>query len=72
MLIISGAFVSELTFTAALISTVLYLSYGSSRILSMAIDGMPADWLVQIAAGEIAIGLMCGLALSRHRSASAP
>ena len=43
LLIMSGAFVTRLTFTATLLAALLYLAYGLSRILSMAIDGMPAN-----------------------------
>jgi len=59
ILIISGSFVASLTFTAMVISTFLYLSYGLSRIISFVIDGMPSDGLVQAAALEIVIGLVC-------------
>lgn len=37
ILIMSGAFVAKLTFTSTLISTMIYLCYGISRILSMAL-----------------------------------
>lgn len=57
VLIMSGAFVARLAFTSAMVSTVLYLSYGVSRVLSMAIDGMPSDGLVQATVLEMAIGL---------------
>jgi hypothetical protein len=57
VLIMSGAFIARLAFTSAMVSTVLYLSYGVSRLLSMAIDGMPSDGLVQATVLETAIGL---------------
>lgn len=67
LLIMSGAFVAKLTFTSAVVSTLVYLSYGLSRILSMAIDGMPAEGLVQAAFLEIVIGLVCVFALAKYR-----
>ena len=67
-LIMLGAFVAKLTFSAVVVSSLLYLSYGSSRILSMAVDGMPAQGLVQVAVLELVIGLFCVFvyANSRH------
>jgi hypothetical protein len=62
-----GAFVDKLTFTSIVVSTLLYLSYGLSRILSMAIDGMPAEGLVQAAALEIVIGLVCVFVFVKYR-----
>lgn len=59
ILIMSGAFVAKLTFTFAVVSTLLYFSYGLSRILSMAVDGLPAERLVQAAVLELVIGLVC-------------
>ena len=66
-LVMSGAFVAKLAFASAVVSSLVYLSYGLSRILSMAVDGMPAEGLVQAAALEIAIGLACVFALSKYR-----
>lgn len=65
ILILLGVFVVRMRFTALLLSTLLYLSYGLSRLLSMAVDGMPAGILVQVTLLEIAIGLVCLLALVR-------
>jgi hypothetical protein len=67
ILIMSGAFVDKLAFTAVVISTLLYLSYGLSRVMSIAIDGMPAEGLVQAAVLEIVIGLACIFALVKFR-----
>lgn len=67
ILIISGAFVDRLAFTAVVVSTLLYLSYGLSRVMSMAIDGMPAEGLVQAAVLEIVTGLVCIFALVKYR-----
>jgi hypothetical protein len=67
LLIISGAFVDKLAFTAVVVSTLLYLSYGLSRVMSIAIDGMPAEGLVQAAVLEIITGLACVFALVKYR-----
>ncbi|GGL39495.1 DUF4345 domain-containing protein [Planomonospora parontospora] len=62
-----GAFVPRLAFTAALLGTVTYLAYGLSRVLSIAVDGMPGSGLVLAAAVETALGLACALVLARRR-----
>jgi len=67
ILIISGAFVDKLTFTAALIAALLYLSYGLSRVMSIAVDGMPSEGLILAAAFEITTGLVCVFALVGYR-----
>ena len=67
ILIMLGAFVEKLTFTSVVVSTLLYLSYGLSRILSIAVDGMPAEGLVQAAVLEIVIGLVCVFVLVKYR-----
>jgi len=67
ILIISGAFVDRLAFTAVVVSTLMYLSYGLSRVMSIAIDGIPAEGLVQAAVLEIVTGLVCIFALVKYR-----
>lgn len=66
ILIMSGAFVDKLAFTAAVVSTLLYLSYGLSRVMSIAIDGIPVEGLVQATAMEIVTGLVCIFALVKY------
>jgi len=67
VLIMLGAFVSKLSFTSAIVSTLLYLSYGLSRIMSIMIDGMPAEGLVGAAGLEIMIGIAGVFALIKYR-----
>lgn len=66
LLIMSGAFVDKMAFTAAVVSTLLYLSYGLSRVMSIAIDGAPVEGLIQAAVLEIVIGLACIYALMQY------
>jgi hypothetical protein len=62
LFIASAAFLSQLVTSATFLATALYLSYGTSRIVAMALDGLPSSGL-QLAAGiEIVLGLV-GLAL---------
>lgn len=66
ILIILGAFITKLTFTSTVISTLLYLSYGLSRILSIVLDGMPSEGLVQAVILELIIGLFCIVAFVKY------
>ena len=59
ILILCGVFIARLAYTAALISTVLYGGYGLSRLLSMALDGLPDAGLIQVTILELAIGFAC-------------
>lgn len=59
LLILSGAFIAQLTFTSMVVSTMLYLGFGLSRLFSTVIDGIPNEGLVQSAVLEIIIGLIC-------------
>ena len=70
LLIITGIFISALTFTSVVVATVLYLSYGAARVLSVAVDGMPDVTLLQATGLEIVIGLICAFALVRYRESS--
>ncbi|WP_326549340.1 DUF4345 domain-containing protein [Micromonospora sp. NBC_01813] len=70
VLVTLGAFVRRLTFTASLIGAVVYLAYGLARLLSVAVDGLPADSLVAAAVAELILGVACGYAL--HRTVRGP
>ncbi len=67
VLVMSGAWIPKLAFTSAMVASMLYLSYGLSRVLSMVIDGMPDPGLVQVAGLEIVIGTVCVFALAKYR-----
>ncbi len=64
LLIILGAFVDTLTFTALVVSAWMYLAYGLSRGLSIWVDGMPAPILVAAMVAEFLIGLSAVFALA--------
>ena len=66
-LVLAGAFVRRLTLSATMISATVYLAYGSSRLLSMALDGLPAPGLLFTAGLEIAIGATIAVFLARRR-----
>ena len=71
LLMMAGIFKSELTIPSLAMATVVYLSYGLSRILSMAIDGVPHSGLVNAAVIEVTIGAICFVDLMRHRKTAA-
>lgn len=72
LLMMLGAFLSRLTFTALVLSTLIYLSYGISRMLSMAVDGMPGESLVIATVLEIVIGLAGVFVLLKYRAEETP
>ena len=68
VLIFTGAFVSQLTFTSMVLATLLFLSYGLSRFASMVIDGMPVDSLIGAGVVEVLVGLSCLFCLWKYRN----
>lgn len=58
ILIMAGAFIPRITYSSVALSALFYLSYGLSRILSMAIDGMPSESLVMATVAEIIVGIL--------------
>lgn len=70
VLIVAGAFISQLTFTSTLLATLLYLSYGISRLVGMMVDGVPTQSLVWADGLEMGLGLLCLICLYIHRPQS--
>ena len=70
LFMIVAIFVRSLADTATGLAALIYLSYAGSRLASMATDGAPAPGLVQAAALEGIIGLVCLALLMRHRMPS--
>ena len=66
-----GAFIARATVPALGIGAAVYLSYGLSRLVSMAADGMPHQSLVLATVLELVIGLLCAFALL-HATARTP
>ncbi len=67
VLIFTGAFVSQLTFTSMVLATLLFLSYGLSRFASMVVDGMPVNSLIEAGIVEVLVGLFCLFCLWKYR-----
>ena len=70
LLMLTGVFRSGLVTASLATATAIYLPYGLSRLLSMAIDGLPNSALVIAAVLEIAIGVVCLFGLVRLRRAT--
>ena len=71
LLMMAGAFKATYTIPSLATAGAVYLSYGLSRVLSMAIDGIPHSGLVSAAAIEVAIGTVCLVDLMRYRKTAA-
>lgn len=65
-LLVVGAIWRRLGSTAAIAGGILYLSYGLSRLVSMAVDGLPSATLIGSAAIELVLGaLLAAVAVGR-------
>lgn len=67
LLMLAGVVRTELIFVSLGTASLIYLSYGVSRLLSMVVDGIPHSGLVSAAMLETTIGLICLLVFARHR-----
>lgn len=67
LVMLAGVFKVKFAVPSLAMATMIYLSYGLSRLLSMAIDGIPHSGLVSAAALEIALGAVCFVELMRRR-----
>ena len=60
-----GAFLRRWTHTSTVLVTAVYLSYGVSRLWSLAVDGTPDPGLIGGTAIELLIGTLGAIALRR-------
>ena len=67
LLMLVGVVKPRYAVTSLAIGSVIYLSYGLSRVLSMAVDGFPHSALVSAAMLELVLGAICLLGLVRLR-----
>ncbi|WP_321393903.1 DUF4345 domain-containing protein [Emcibacter sp.] len=56
IIILTGSFRAKMVHTSLVLSSLVYLSYGISRILSIVMDGVPDQSLIAATAVEIIIG----------------
>jgi len=71
ILIVLGAFISKLTRTAVLLSSLIYLSYGLSRIVGVLMDGLPNESLLMALALELIVGSISLFVLFRFNGRQA-
>ena len=64
---LAGIFRPRLAVFSLATATVVYLSYGFARVVSIVIDGLPHDSMVSAAGLELAIGLVCLVVLVQAR-----
>ena len=67
LLMLVGVVKREYAETSLAVASVIYLSYGLSRLWSIAIDGIPHSALVSAAMLELALGAVCLLGFVRLR-----
>lgn len=68
VLIALGAFVESLTFTSVLVTALVFSSYGIARLVSFAIDGLPASALLAATAVELGVGFVAIVAFTNLRA----
>ncbi|WP_152543010.1 DUF4345 domain-containing protein [Sulfitobacter mediterraneus] len=68
LFILLGAIRAKVAFLALVVSSVLYLSYGLSRVVSLAADGIPSGSMLQILVLELVIGGICAILRQRQRA----
>ena len=71
MLMLAGAVRADLTVASLAVATAVYLTYGLSRLSSIAIDGLPHSALVGAASFELVLGVACFLLLLHTRKSNA-
>lgn len=67
LLMLLGVFIPRLALASLLVAITIYLGYGIARIASMIVDGLPDNGLVAASGFELAVGILCLVALLRAR-----
>ncbi|MEM9137996.1 MAG: DUF4345 domain-containing protein [Cyanobacteria bacterium P01_F01_bin.42] len=67
LVMLLGVFIPSLAFTSTVLATLIYLSYGLSRLAGIAIDGVPTSSLVWAAGIEVVLGVLGLLCLWREQ-----
>ena len=68
VVIFAGALRPGMARVSASLGTIVFLAFATGRIVSMAVDGWPGGSIVTALVIEIAIGLLCLLAMVKQRS----
>lgn len=71
LLMLAGVFRTRFAIISLTTATVVYLSYGLSRLLSIAVDGLPHSGMISAAGIELVVGAVCLAALLSARRMNA-
>lgn len=67
LIILIGVLRTKWQYTSLLLSAIFYLSYGVGRLLSLVLDGMPAEILFYAMIGELVIGIIALILLRKMK-----
>ena len=67
----AGVFRTGFAVVSLTTATIVYLSYGMSRVMSIVVDGVPHGSMVSAAGIELVIGAVCFVALLHARRVNA-
>ena len=65
---LAGAIRARLALPAMIVSAMVYLSYGLSRLVSVVVDGLPNDAILQTIGLELAVATLCVFVLGTQRA----
>lgn len=68
LLILLGAFIKELAYTATIVAAVNFLLFALARVFSIFVDGVPVDGIIRATAVEMLVGLICTWAFFKYRN----
>ncbi|MDJ0941617.1 MAG: DUF4345 domain-containing protein [Woeseiaceae bacterium] len=71
LLMFAGVFRRDLAVFSLATATVVYLSYGLSRVISIVLDGVPHSGMISAAGIELLVGAICLATLLQTRRANA-
>ncbi|MEL6675421.1 MAG: DUF4345 domain-containing protein [Bacteroidota bacterium] len=67
VVMLTGAFSPKLTYTASLLSAVLFLALGTGRVVSILADGMPVEGLIGATGLEFVLGIVGAILFIRFQ-----
>lgn len=70
LIILIGAFRKNWKYISLLITSLFFLSYGIGRLISLTLDGMPAEGLFYAMIGELFIGVVALILLIKNERTS--
>ena len=71
IIMLLGIIYSRMAFTSTVVAIAMHLSLSLGRVVSIFLDGMPADGLVKATVVETILGLLAIYALVKYREKSA-